>query len=543
MTDVVATEMPRPPSAGESLPDNDLPADRAADPLTRGLARNTLFNLIGWILPVMLAFVSVPFILNGLGTERYGVFALVSIVAGYLGLLNGPLAFGNVRFMAEAYGRRDWLEFHKYVVAGLWMVGLLAGCGGIILFLSADFLAHSVFKIPDELEMTAATVFRIAAISFFLNGIAGALGGIPSAMRRYDAQNVISVTVGTLNTFAIVAAIWLGWGLYGAVIAQLCSSFLAVTAFAILAWWLLRSSPREKRSRTPDKVAVRRLFSYSTLLFGSQLMSTIGLQIDRTLAGVMLGASAVTFYTIPARITDQVPGLVGRLTTTLYPLSAEGVATGRILEVQKLYVRMVRLMLLVSAFIGSLVMLSAKDILTLWVGNDIAEHSWQILVLLAIGVIWRAPGTVAYQIVNGLGRADFNLGIGLMMMVLTTLLAITFSLPMGLVGIALGMAIGLMISNMVYDLLTQRLFLNQLNWWVYVRPYLQTIFTVTTVIVISIMLPTTQNTIVALLTKMVIYSLAFLASSLLWRLLNTQDMFVVASKFRKNGLSLPSDSH
>ena len=531
MSENIAEEVVQPVSPAEVSQGHASLLGRDTEPLTRGLARNTLFNLLGWIWPVTLAFVSVPYIVGGLGTEPYGIFAMVSIVAGYLGLLNGPLAFGNVRFMAEAYGRRDWREFHEYVVAGLWMTGALAGLGAVILFLSADFLARSVFKIPDELEVMAATVFRIAALSFFLNGIAGALGGIPSALRRYDAQNTISVFVGTFNTLAIIGAIWLGWGLRGAVMAQLFSSLLAMVAFATLAWFLLRSIPREASDSLPDPNAIRRLFSYSTLLFGSQLLSTVGLQIDRTLAGVLLGTSAVTFYTVPARITDQVPGLIGRLTITLYPLSAEGLASGRIQEVQKLYTRMVRLMLLISAFIATLVMLSAKDILTLWVGSDIAQHSWQILGFLAVGVIWRAPGTVAYQVANGLGRADFNLGIGLMTLILTTIPVAVFASRMGLTGIAFGMALGLMISNMVYDALIQRLFLHQRKWMVFFRPYAQTLVSLSSVVVVSVFLPLSQISVLLLAVKMCVFALTFIVSSWLCGLLKTEDIRFAVSRF------------
>src|SRR6185503_9752041 len=71
--------------------------------LTQGLARNTFFNLVGWAWPVLLAFVVVPYIVSSLGNDAYGIFSIVSIVTGYLSLFHGPVARGNVRFMAEAY--------------------------------------------------------------------------------------------------------------------------------------------------------------------------------------------------------------------------------------------------------------------------------------------------------------------------------------------------------------------------------------------------------------------------------------------------------
>ena len=106
--------------------------------MTQGLARNTVFNLIGWIWPIGLSILSIPFILPELGNDAYGIFAIVSIVAGYLGLLSGPVAMGNVRFMAEAYAQEEWSELRKAALAGLMISGALSLLGGLVMFLAAD---------------------------------------------------------------------------------------------------------------------------------------------------------------------------------------------------------------------------------------------------------------------------------------------------------------------------------------------------------------------------------------------------------------------
>ncbi|MBE3086787.1 MAG: oligosaccharide flippase family protein, partial [Bacteroidetes bacterium] len=366
-------------------------------PLTRGLFRNTIFNIFGWIWPVGLAFFTVPYILRGLGTEAYGVFGLVSITAGYLGLLNSPMAFGNIRFMAEAYGRQDWIEFYKYVFAGLWVSLVLTGAGALVMILASGILARQVFKIPNELILDATRVFRLAAVSFFFNGITSVLQGIPSAQRKYGVLNIISVVVGTLNTIGIVVAIWLKWGLFGAVVAQLLSSLFAVFVFGILAFKLLSNSNSADIHIGPDWPTIKNLLKYSSYLFVSQVMSTIGLQLDKTLVGILFGASSVTFYTIPSKIIDQIPGLTGRFTIALYPLSAESNATGRLQELKELYVRMIRSILLLSSFIVTLIVAFSHYILALWVGNDIANKSSLLLSILALSTIWRGTGSVCYQ--------------------------------------------------------------------------------------------------------------------------------------------------
>ena len=129
------------------------------------------------------------------------------------------------------------------------------------------------------------------------NGVAGSLPGIPAAVRRYDAINIAGATVGTLGTIGVVIAIWLGWGLLGAVGAQLLSSVVAVIGFASIGWRLVKKLPVSERSIKVDRLLIKRILPFSGFLSGGQTMSMIGLQMDRTLdralVGMLLGTSVL----------------------------------------------------------------------------------------------------------------------------------------------------------------------------------------------------------------------------------------------------------
>ncbi len=171
---------------------------------------------------------------------------------------------------------------------------------------------------------------------------------------------------------------------------------------------------------------------------------------------MLFGTSAVTFYTVPAKITDRMPSMMYLFSSALYPLSSEAVATGRLADLRTIYFDMIRILLWISALLGTLVIVLSKDILTLWIGPEFMTRSWFILVLLAAGVIWRASGSVAYQVCNGMGRADVTLVASIGTALSITIPVLIFAPRLGPLGIALGVLIGLIISNVAYDLYTQR---------------------------------------------------------------------------------------
>ncbi|HLJ29909.1 MAG TPA: hypothetical protein VKY85_24590 [Candidatus Angelobacter sp.] len=54
----------------------------------RFLARNTIWNLLGQLLPMAVAVVAIPPVIRGLGIPRFGVLSLAWIVIGYFSLFD-----------------------------------------------------------------------------------------------------------------------------------------------------------------------------------------------------------------------------------------------------------------------------------------------------------------------------------------------------------------------------------------------------------------------------------------------------------------------
>ncbi len=500
--------------------------------LTQGLARNTVFNMIGWIWPIGLSILSIPYIVKNLGNDAYGVFAITTIVAGYLGLLNYPIAMGNVRFMAEAYAHEEWPELRAAALTGIVVSGVLSALGSLIMCLSADVLAREVFAVPPALVPSTVVAFRLASLSFFLNGLAGSLESIPTSMRRYDIRNKVGIVVGTLNAVAIVLAIWWGWGLLGAVLAQVLSSVLGLVLFFIVAWLLLRKLPGSRRRSLVDAAFVKRLAGFSSLLFAGNVASTIALQIDRTWVGILLGTSAVAYYMVPAKITDRIPGMMSAFTSTLYPLSSEAQATGKVNELRQLYHEMIRLLLWSSAAIAALLIVLSKDFLNLWMGPDFMTNSWLVLALLAAGAVWHSSGTVAYQVSIGMGRADIYLVASIVTAVFVAIPVLIMAPKWGAAGIALGVFIGNLVTNLAYDLYTQRTLLGVKSWGESLIPYFRVIVPVVGTVVAFSLLSIHLPGWIGLIVEAFLAGCFYIGCSLVTGALTVRDLKFVTAKVK-----------
>src|SRR5437667_12210334 len=79
---------------------------KAANPvpnLTSGrvLARNTVWNLSGQLLPMIVAVITVPLLVRGLGVARFGVLSLSYVLIGYFSLFDLGIGRALTKLVAD----------------------------------------------------------------------------------------------------------------------------------------------------------------------------------------------------------------------------------------------------------------------------------------------------------------------------------------------------------------------------------------------------------------------------------------------------------
>lgn len=81
--------------------------DRSVEIRGSLLAHNTLLNFIGQAVPLLVGVVTIPFIVQGLGTERFGLLSLAWVILGYFTIFDLGLGRATTNFVAEALGKGE----------------------------------------------------------------------------------------------------------------------------------------------------------------------------------------------------------------------------------------------------------------------------------------------------------------------------------------------------------------------------------------------------------------------------------------------------
>ena len=164
----------------------------------RRIARNVGFNLFGALTPMVAAMVAIPYLVHGLGSERFGLLSLTWLVIGYFGFFDLGLSRALAQLVAERLGARREAEVPAVIWTGLALALCFSLAGVVTLALLAPWLVHSVLEVRAPLRPEAVRIFRIiACVLPFVIG-SSALAGLLEAKQRFDLLNALRVPLGLL---------------------------------------------------------------------------------------------------------------------------------------------------------------------------------------------------------------------------------------------------------------------------------------------------------------------------------------------------------
>jgi O-antigen/teichoic acid export membrane protein len=159
----------------------------------------------------------------------------------------------------------------------------------------------------------------------------------------------------------------------------------------------LRARPKVDRAQVPN------LMGFGGWMTVSNVIAPLFVSVDRFLIGAWVSMSAVAFYATPYEMATRMWIVATPLASVLFPAFAVSHAYDRE-RMERLFFRGVKYVL-ISLFPAVLIMVTlAHEGLALWLGEEFARKSTDVLQLLAVGVFVNSLAQIAFALVQGAGR-------------------------------------------------------------------------------------------------------------------------------------------
>ena len=380
------------------------PQDSSTD-LTGGklLARNTLLNFVGQIIPFLFGVLTIPYVVHGIGPERFGVLSLAWVILGYFSLFDLGLGRATTKFIAESLGRNELDGLPGLVWTSVGFQLGIGAAGSVLVAAFVPTLVDRVLKVSPQFLHETKVSFLILAASLPVVLGSAALRSVLESSQRFDLINYIRVPA-NISVFVLPAiAVACGLQLPGIITLLVLGRVVAMIAHFVLC---LKVYPSLARNIHFDRLMVRPLLGYGGWVTVSSVVSAFFASGDRFVIGALSSMAAVGYYTAPSEMVSRLSIFPGSLVLTLFPAFSSLEAQGAKERLERLYSRSVKFLLLILGPIVVLLAVLARDILGLWLGADFSAKSTLVLQILSIGILLNCLAYLPLALIQGVGRPD-----------------------------------------------------------------------------------------------------------------------------------------
>jgi O-antigen/teichoic acid export membrane protein len=415
-------------------------------PIIIMLLRNSLWNLTGSALPMVVALATVPLLIHALGVEGYGIVTLVGSVIGYFAVLDINLTAGSIKYLAQHHAENDRRRFAETFWFGMFFYGSLGLLGAAAIFLSADFLVERFFKVSAAAHEATVLAFRIGAFGFALSQTQNYLLVVPQALQRYDRSAQSEAFFGIFFNLTSVAAAIAGAGVVGVIVARIGISIINILYLI----WLIRGFKLDLGFRYPSKEVRSSLTSFSAYAYLSKLASVMHQHADKLIVGALAGPVALAFYTVPATLAGRILGLTYRLSHVVYPRASALAASGRINELRPVYFGVMRYVTYINLAALGMMVLAGDEFLRRWVGESFVQQGYPVLILITVALLADSLTNIPSMINDALGHPRITGRFALVNGLVGVAMVYVGTLAGGIVGAATGHMIASVAMSLIF---------------------------------------------------------------------------------------------
>lgn len=371
----------------------------------RLLSRNWVLNLMGWIVPLSVALFSIPYVVRGLGAEKFGILSIASALLGYFGIFDLGLGRATTKFVAESLARHEPERLPHVVWTSLWVQVLLGMVGTFITVSLIPIAVDRYLKISPALLSDTRNSLIVLSTSLTVVLSGNALRGVLEAGQMFDIVNYVKVptntsmfllpAVGVFFRLSLPGIIWL------LVAARVCATISYLAA-------CLRYFPTIRGHYLPHRGSIRPLLVYGGWITVSNFLTPLLAYVDRFFIGSMVSMGAVGYYSAPYEAINRAWVVPATLAATLFPAFTNLDTGGARNRLEELCARSLKSLLLISAPTLLILALFAKQILRLWLGTEFATQSALTLQILALGMLISSIALVPFSLLQGIGRPDLT---------------------------------------------------------------------------------------------------------------------------------------
>ena len=359
-----------------------------------------MYNLLGYSIPIFFAVIFIPYLINGLGKERFGILSLIWSLIGYSSFLDLGIGRGLTKVISEKIGLNQTDEIPTFFWTSLTLMFVVSFT---ICFVFIQFLPSALNKylnVSSKIKFETYSIFLAVIISFPIITTTSALRGVLEAYQKFKTINLIRVILG-ISTFGVpLIVLLITNSLFWIVISLILVRILVWFAYLIFSFRINENILQNIRFSFKN---IKPLLKFGFWISLANIVGPLVLYSDKFIIGVLLSATAITYYATPFEMITKLLIISSALVSVLFPVFSANFITNKELSIQ-IFVRAIKYVFMIVYPIVMVVIIFAKEIMGAWLGSDFSNHSYFILQILSIGILMNSLSVIPNIFFQGAGK-------------------------------------------------------------------------------------------------------------------------------------------
>ncbi|MED4967021.1 oligosaccharide flippase family protein [Heyndrickxia coagulans] len=410
------------------------------------LNKNAIANIINYVVPPILLFVTTPILVKKLGADVYGVWVIILSSIGMSSMFQFGLGDSTIRYISKYLAKSNYIKLNKVINATLFMYGSLSILAGIFCYLFSDKLV-GLLNIGELPKQETVRLFKLVSIIFLFSFLKEAFIGILKGFERYDIIAQISVSFNIIKNFLFVFVVTKGFMISGLIIILLVSTIAELLVYIL--YVNTKISIVKFNIFKIDRETINEIFSYSFYTWLQGISTLLFSQLDKIIIGIFIGTKAVTLYSVSTQFASQIHAFGAAVFSYIFPRISALFEKGDYHNIQNWFKKLFKLEVISMLIITFVMLMFSNLFMKFWMGEHFAKESIYIVKGLIIAYAVLSLNIIPHYVLNGLGKVKLNLTLMTVTYIFSLILFIILTPLLGVSGMVYS-KIFVFIPNIIY---------------------------------------------------------------------------------------------
>ncbi|MEI8337953.1 MAG: polysaccharide biosynthesis C-terminal domain-containing protein [bacterium] len=349
------------------------------DTTAQNALKNSTYNLIGFLLPILVLVIFTPIIISHLGVKEYGIYIFLNTILTFLGLLDLGIGVATSKHVIEYYSTNQGTKLKKllnsmnsiYLIQAFIYLFVCIGIGIVL----------QIFFIKPTTQENYLVLLLIIGLTGFIGAFFSNFVNSLITIQRYDLNLKISATFLLLSNISMLVLAILGYKLTTILIAQLILTTISILTYVIVSRKFF--TPLKLKYEW-DKTELIKNYKFALPVAFNNLANSSLVHFDKLLIPIFYGGAQLTYYSVPGSIATKISSISGTFSSLLFPITVNLHSLNNIEKIKRVYIRSIRLIAILSSAIALSIIFTADKILRYWLGTSFVEQSTNVLILLVL---------------------------------------------------------------------------------------------------------------------------------------------------------------